>query len=161
MNRVRSLAVLSFVIAAPFVLAQPWTGAAGAGVPDESAAGIYQASVGSVGYNASGSTNPIVLRYVLTDTSATGVPSWTTLAIDSYDPDASSEIMARLFRLTPGGTNYMITACRSDDASTWATRQCPLLSSVNFTTGDTYTLEVTITRTSTSVTPLFRSVRLF
>ena len=150
-----------FLIAAPIGLAQPWTGAAGAGVPDESAAGIYQAGVGSVGYNASASTAPIILRYVLTDTSATGVPPWTTLAVDAYDPGASSEIMARLFRLTPGGTNSMIKACKSNDASVYATSECPLLSSVNFTTGDTYTLEVTITRTSTSVTPLFRAVRLF
>jgi hypothetical protein len=160
--KLASFVAALLIVAAPAAFAAvPWTGAAGAGVPDESNAGIYDASVGSVGYNAAGSTNSLVFRYVLTDTSATGLPGWTTLAVDGYDPGTSSEIRARLYRLTPGGTNYMITACTSNDAAVFSTKTCSLLSTVNFTSGDTYTLEVTVSRTSTAVSPLFRSVRLY
>jgi hypothetical protein len=149
------------LIFAPFAFAQPWTGAAGAGVPDESAAGIYDATVGSVGYNASGSTASIVLRYVLTDTSATGVPSWTTIAVDGWDPNPGSLIRARLYRLAPSGTNTMMTSCSTNDSAGFTTTTCPLLGSVNFNTGDTYTIEVTITRTTSTDAPRFRSVRLY
>lgn len=164
----KSLRLASFVIALLIVAtpaafaAVPWTGAGGAGVPDESNAGIYAAGVGSVGYNAAGSTNSLIFRYVLTDTSATGIPGWTMVAVDGYDPGTSSEIRARLYRLTPGGTNSMLATCGSIDAAVYSTTTCSLLgASVDFTTGDTYTLEVTVSRTSTAVTPLFRSVRLY
>lgn len=112
------LSLLVFVLAAPALLAAPpWTGAAGAGVPDEASAGLYELDTGSAKHNASGSTATLVFRYVLTDTSATGAPNWTTLAVDAYDPGTSSQVRAQLYRLTPGGTNFMITSCTSNDAA--------------------------------------------
>jgi hypothetical protein len=117
-----SFLVALLIVATPAAFAAvPWTGAGGAGVPDEANAGIYEASVGSVGYNSSGSTAVLLFRYVLTDTSATGIPGWTTLAVDGYDPGTSSQIRARLYKLTPGGTNSMITSCTSAAAPT---RRC-------------------------------------
>lgn len=147
-------------LAAPAAFAQRWSGAAGAGVPDESAAGIYSATVGGVSYSGS-STNAIVLRYVLNDTSATGASSWTTVALDGYDPGVDSLIRVRLYRLTPGGTNNMITSCSTSDSAVFATTTCSLLSTINFNTNDTYTAEVEITRNNTSVNPIFRAVRLY
>jgi hypothetical protein len=44
----------------------------------------------------------------------------------------------------------------------YSTTTCPLLNSVNFNSGgDTYALVVSVTRTSTAVTPIFRAVRLY
>lgn len=150
-----------FIMAAPAAFAQRWSGAAGAGVPDESAAGIYQADVGGVKYNASGSTGNIVLRYVINDTGATGSPAWTTVAVDGYDPGASSSIQVKLYRLTPGGTNSMFTSCTSADSAVYATTTCSLLGSFSFNTNDTYTAEVTLSRSSTGVDPVFRAIRLY
>lgn len=161
--RMRLVVVVAsmLLLAAPAAFAQRWSGAAGAGVPDESAAGIYQADVGGVKYNASGSTNAIVLRYVINDTSATGSPSWTTVAIDGYDPGTSSQIQVKLYRLTPGGTNNNFTTCTSSDSAVYATTTCSLLGSFSFNTNDTYTAEVTLTRSSTGVDPVFRAIRLY
>jgi hypothetical protein len=161
MKRLVFLVALACALIAPAAFAQPWAGAAGAGVPDESVISIYDANVGSAGYNASGSTTTIVLRYTVNDTTATGAPSWTTLAVDAYDPGGSSFVRAQLYRLTPGGGNNMITSCTSNDAAVYSTTTCPLLNSVNFNTGDTYSMVVSISRSSTAVTPFFRSVRLY
>jgi hypothetical protein len=150
-----------FMFAAPVAFAQRWSGGASAGVPDESAAGIYQADIGGVKYNASGSTASIVLRYVITDTSATGSPAWTTVAIDGYDPGVNSQIQVRLWRLTPGGTNNMFTSCTSVDSALYSTSTCSLLNSFTFNTTDTYVAEVTLTRSTTGVDPVFRAIRLY
>jgi hypothetical protein len=160
-HKVAVIVASMLFLAAPVAFGQRWSGAAGAGVPDESAAGIYQVDVGGAKYNASGSTNAIVLRYVITDTSATGSPGWTTVAVDAYDPGASSQIQVKLYRLTPGGTNNMFTSCTSADSAGFSTTTCSLLNSFNFNTNDTYTAEVTLTRSSTGVDPVFRAIRLY
>ena len=86
---------------------------------------------------------------------------WTTVAIDGYDPGASSQIQVKLYRLTPGGTNNMFTSCTSADAAVYSTTTCALLNSFSFNTNDTYTAEVTLTRSSTGVDPVFRAIRLY
>jgi len=84
--------------------AVPWTGSPGSSTVDEAAAGIYKLDQGQLAYNAAGSTTTIVARLNVTDTTATGYPNWTTMALWGYDPSPNSTIVAKLFRYTSGGS---------------------------------------------------------
>jgi hypothetical protein len=157
------LAVLTFVLFAPAAASAQtaWTGAPGAGVIDEQSVGIYQAGAGSIGYNASGSTSTIIARYNLTDTTGFGAPGWTTIELGAYDPSPSSDVLIKVFRTNLLGSISMISACRSQDASFISKTQCALQTPINFNDGNVYTVEVSISRSSTAVSPLFTGVRLF
>jgi hypothetical protein len=155
--------VLAFVLLAPVAAwAQTaWTGAPGAGVFDEQSVGIYQVDPGGIHYNGSGSTTPILARYNLTDTTGFGTPGWTTIELGAYDPSPNSQVLIRVFRVNLLGSTSMISACASLDNSFLVKRQCPLMTPINFNDGNVYTVEVSISRSSTSVSPIFTGVRLF
>ena len=155
--------VLAFLLLAPAAAwAQTaWTGAPGAAVIDEQSVGIYEATPGGINYNASGSTSTIFARYNLTGTTGFGTPGWTTIELGAYDPSPSSEVTIRVFRINLLGTTSSIGACGSLDAAFISKWQCPLLNPINFNDGNVYTVEVRISRSSTSVSPIFTGVRLF
>ena len=69
--------------------------------------------------------------------------------------------MIKVFRINLLGTISMISACGSLDNSFLVKRQCPLSTPINFNDGNVYTVEVSISRSSTSVSPMFTGVRLF
>jgi hypothetical protein len=153
------LAVLTFVLLAPAAAsAQIWTAAPGAGVIDEQCAGIYNAETGSLGYNTSGSTARIIARYNLY---GTGIAPWTTMEVRAYDPSASSEVKVQVFRLSAGGAILGMGTCISNNSSVISSTQCPLDAPINFDDGGIYTVQVSISRSSTSVSPLFTGARLF
>ena len=157
------LSVLAFVLLAPVAAwAQTaWTGAPGAAVIDEQSVGIYEATPGGINYNASGSTTTILARYNLTDTTGFGTPGWTTIELGAYDPSPSSQVLIKVFRINLLGTTSMISSCGSVDNAFIVKRQCSLLNPINFNDGNVYTVEVSISRSSTSVSPIFTGVRLF
>jgi len=156
-------AVLAFVLLAPAAAwAQTaWTGGPGAGVIDEQSVGIYQADPGGISYNASGSTTTIIARYNLTDTTGFGTPGWTTIELGAYDPSPNSQVLVKVFRVSLLGTTSNISSCASVDNSLITKRQCSLLNTINFNDGNVYLVEVSISRSSTSVSPIFTGVRLF
>ena len=148
----------AFLIAPIAVQAQPWTGAGGTGVVDESSLGIYQIDEATIGYNASGSTSPIVAYYNVTDTSGTGNPPWTNLELQYFDNFPDSSVRATLIRIL-GGVKSTVVICTSVDST--ATVTCPLGAPISFNSGAFYVLSVRISRSSTSSTPIFRGVRLY
>ena len=156
------LAMIAAVLIAPAAVgAQPWIGAPGAGGMDEQSLGIYRADTGLLGYNTS-STAAIVTRYTVTDTSGTGTPPWTTLELQYFDNSPNSVVSAYLYRYTATGPLNVVTSCTSTDAPAITSLACSLMGhSVNFNAGNIYTLVVTISRTSTSVTPYFTGVRIY
>lgn len=155
------LALTFSLLMAPIAAqAQPWTGAGGAGVVDESALGIYQADEATIRYNTSGSTLPIQVYYNVTDTTGTGNPPWTTLELRYYDIYPDSYVGAQLIRLA-NGTKSTLINCTSFDSTT-GTVLCPLGSrTIDFNSGNIYAIVITISRSSTSSTPIFRGVRLY
>lgn len=157
------ITVLAFVLLAPVsAWAQTaWTGAPGAAVIDEQSVGIYEATPGGINYNASGSTTNIVARYNLTDTTGFGTPGWTKIELGAYDPSPSSQVLIKIFRINLLGTTSMINSCASGDAAFISKWQCTLFTPINFNDGNVYTVEVVISRSSTSVSPIFTGVRLF
>jgi len=156
-------ALLAFVLLTPIAAwAQTaWTGAPGAAVIDEQSVGIYEATPGGLNHNASGSTVTIIGRYNLTDTTGFGTPGWTKMELGSYDPGPNSQVLVKVFRISLLGTTSMINSCASGDAAFISKWQCNLLTPINFNDGNVYTVEVSISRSSTSVSPIFTGVRLF
>lgn len=156
-------AVLAFVLLAPVAAwAQTaWTGSPGAAVIDEQSVGIYDATQGGLNHNASGSLATIVGRYNLTDTTGFGTPGWTTIELGAYDPSPNSQVLIKVFRINLLGTISMISACGSGDGSFISKTRCPLMTPINFNDGNVYTVEVSISRSTTSVSPIFTGVRLF
>jgi len=144
-------------------LAQPWTAAPGAAVVDEQSAGIFQLDPGVLQYNASGSTSQILAYYNVTDTTATGSPSWTTLELAAFDNSPNSFVRAQLYRITPSsGLTSAIATCTSVDSSSITVQPCSLLgATVNFNAGYIYALRITVSRTTTTLTPLFLGARLY
>lgn len=157
------LAVLACVLFAPAAAwaQSAWTGSPGAAVIDEQSVGIYQVNPNSLLYNASGSTAVIIARWNLTDTTGNGTPGWTTIELGAFDPSPNSDVVVLVRRTRLTGTITAIGACESQDASLTSKWRCPLTTPVNFNDGDIYTVEVTISRSSTSVSPRFTGVRLF
>ena len=140
--------------------AVPWTGSPGSSVVDESSAGIYKLDNGQLSYNSSGSTSIIVARLNVTDTTATGYPGWTTMAIHAYDPGPSSQVRVTLIRVA-AGTLTNIATCASSDNAMIQTSTCPILNSVDFNSGYIYEVVIEISRTSNTVSPFIGGIRLY
>ena len=141
--------------------AVPWTGSPGSSTVDEAAAGIYKLDQGQLAYNAAGSTTTIVARLNVTDTTATGYPNWTTMALWGYDPSPNSTIVAKLFRYTSGGSITNIATCATTDSATLQVATCGLLNNVDFNSGYIYEVVIELGRSSTAVSPFVYGVRLY
>ena len=164
MTRKMFLTLMFALLIAPLAAqAQPWAAAPGTGAIDEAALGIYQVDNGKLFYNSTGSINNILARYNVTDTSATGAPSWTTFELRYFDNSPSGSVNAQLVRLSPGGgTISTIAACNSTDSGTLTVLACPLAgATVNFNAGYIYQVVVTLSRSSTSADPWFLGARLY
>lgn len=141
--------------------AVPWTGAPSTGEVDEASLGIFEYGTSSLGYlTGSTSTTTIVSRLNVTDTTASGLPGWTTMEIRAYDPSPNSEVRVKLVRLTAGGISTIAT-CTSSDNALITTSTCSLLNSVDFNSGYIYLVQMEISRTSSSVSPFITGVRLY
>ncbi len=162
MKTFKFAAVLTLLLLTPVAAfaAVPWTGAPSTAAVDEDSTSIFAYGTSSLGYNASGSTSTITARLNVTDTTATGLPGWTTMEIRSYDPDPSTEVRAQLVRLTAGGTSTIAT-CTSSDSAVITTSTCSLLNSVDFNSGYIYAVVIRITRTNTTYSPFITGVRLY
>lgn len=154
------LTLLAALLVAPLAAqAQPWTGAAHTAVIDEQSLPIYQVSPGSLQYGSL-STSTIVAYYNVTDTTGTGAPSWTTIELRYYDPSPSSAVEVRLQRHSAGSITSN-GACFSVDASLITTITCSIPTPVNFNAGFIYSVVVSVSRSSTGVSPKFLGVRLY
>ena len=153
------LSLVLALVLLPMSAFADWTGAPSTGMIDESSAGIYSLDVASLGYNSSGSTTTIVSRLNVTDITGTGFPSWTTMEIRGYDPGASSQVRAKLFRVSAGTISNLAT-CQLTDNSMVSTSTCSI-PSLDFTAGYMYVVQIEVSRTSTSVSPFINGVRIY
>lgn len=147
------------------VQAQSWTGTPAAAVVDEVSQGIYEVDLGSLTYNAAASTAPITTYYNVTDTTATGNPSWNTLEVryvDSTDVASDNFVRASLYQISSSGSATLIVSCTSTVSATPTQKQCAFTSgAVNFGAGHTYVLRVTLDRTVSTNTVIFYGARIF
>jgi hypothetical protein len=158
------VALLALVIPAA-AQAQPWVGSPGGAAIDETAAGLYDVSAGSIAYNSATSSLSNIVAYInVTDTTATGHPSWNTLELAYTDRSPSGAVAAKLVRFNTGGGTVSIVDCPSVDSISSAKVQCTFpAGTVDFTLGYAYAVVVTLSRTSTADAPFprFHFVRLF
>lgn len=139
--------------------AVPWSGSPGASVIDEGSTSLYEADTATLGFKAGASTGTIVGRINLTDTTATGYPGWTTIEIRGYDPGASSDVRAKLMRISGGTISNVATCATADDAMVQnVTCSIP---QVDFNSGYIYVVQLEVIRTSTSVSPFISGVKIY
>jgi len=164
MNCVLRVALLALVVPVA-AQAQTWIGTPGAAGIDETAAGLYDLSVGSLAYSSATSSLSSITAYInVTDTTATGNPSWSTLELAYTDRSPSGSVTATLVRLSTGGGSVSIVTCVSVDSATSTKVQCTFpAGTVNFNSIYAYAVVITLSRTSTADAPYprFHSVRLF
>jgi hypothetical protein len=137
--------------------AVPWAGSPGASAIDEGSVSLYEADTSTLGFIA-GATGTIVGRLNLTDTTATGYPSWATMQLRGYDPGASSFVRAKLMRIS-GGIISNVATCSIPDNATVQTVTCSI-PQVDFNTYS-YVVQVEVNRTSTSVAPFAAAVKIY
>ena len=163
-NCVLRIALLALVVPVA-AQAQTWTGTPGGAAIDETAAGLYDISAGSIAYNAATSSTSNIVAYInVTDTTATGHPSWNTLELAYTDRSPSGSVSAKLVRFNTGGGTVSIVDCFSVDSPTSAKVQCTFpAGTVDFTSVYAYAVVVTLSRTSTADAPFprFHFVKLF
>ena len=138
--------------------AVPWSGAPGASVVDEGSATLYEADTATLGFK-SGATGTIVGRINLTDTTATGYPGWTTIEIRGYDPDPSTDVRAKLMRIS-GGTISNVATCATSDSASVQNVTCAI-PQVDFNSGYIYVVQLEVIRSNTSYTPFISGVKIY
>jgi hypothetical protein len=116
-------------------------------------------------YNAATSSLSNIVAYInVTDTTATGHPSWNTLELAYTDRSPSGSVSAKLVRFNTGGGTVSIVDCFSVDSISSAKVQCTFpAGTVDFTSVYAYAVVVTLSRTSTADAPFprFHFVKLF
>jgi len=141
-----------------------WTAVASTGVVDESAAGIYAFGSTNLGYNGAGSVAPIVARYNVTNTFGGGVsdtPAWNTLELGYFDASTLSTVRADLFRVDPcNGSQVLLCTVTSADFTAPTCGKCSFTAGINFA-NFLYYVQVTVSRTSTAVSPQAFTLRIF
>jgi hypothetical protein len=132
-----------------------WTAVGSTGVVDESAAGIYSFVSTNLTYlPASASLSPIVARYNVTKTwGASDTPPWTVVEMGYFDNSPASAVQVDFIQVNPcTGGQVVLCSMTSLDATAATCNRCSFMAPVNFAT-NLYYIQVTLTRTSSAVSP--------
>lgn len=165
MRSLLRLAVAFLFLAALPLSAQSgtWTAVASTGILDESSAGAYNLSGPNLSHVA-GSLTTLVARYNVTNTYGGGTddtPPWTRLELGYFDSAPAGSVTARLFRVDPcTGTPVLICTVPSVDNSASDCETCSITAGFDFSQY-LYYVEVTVSRTSSLVTPIARTLRIY
>ena len=149
-----ALAILALALPAAAQINPVWTAAASTGAIDESSLGFYSVNLSSLGYlTGSASLNRVVARYNVTNLAGTSNPTWSTLELGYFDNSPASTVLATLYRVNfcTGSVTALCTVT-SVDASGNTCNRCNFTAPLDFTT-NAYFVEVSISRTSTAVSP--------
>ena len=154
-------AVFALFLAAPVLAAPPpWTAAGTTAVIDETSVPLYALTPPYIGFSATAGAGVIHAYFNVTDTTATGLPGWTTLEISAFDNHPQSQVQAVLYRLDKcNGTITAICGATSADNAQTTCARCNV-TPLDFTLYDYY-VHATIYRSSTSLAPKLYGVRLY
>jgi hypothetical protein len=163
MKKLQLLAIATVaLLAAPVAsFASHWTAVCSTGAIDDADLDQYAFSLAALTF-ASGQTGTIQAKYNVTNTSQeVNIPPWTTLELAYLDTSTSSSVSATLFRVTRcTGAVLSIASVTSTDSATAHCSTDALSEVVNFGTYNYYII-VTVTRSSTSVSPAAYTLTLF
>ena len=159
----RSLSAVAvlFLLALPSLAASPpWTAVGTTAVIDESSVSLYALTPPVIGFSAAPNIGVINAYFNVTDTSATGSPTWDTLEISAFDNNPQSQVSATLFRLDKcNGTVTAICTAISADSAAVSCARCAI-NSLDFALYDYY-ITVSIYRSNSALTPRLYGVRLY
>jgi len=140
-----------------------WTAVASTGTLDESAAGAYSLSGPNLSHVA-GSLTTLVARYNVTNTYGGGsddTPLWTRFELGSLDTAPAGTVTARLYRVEPcTGNQVLICTATSVDNTAPDCETCTITAGFDFSQY-LYYVEVTVSRTSSLVTPTAKTLRIY
>lgn len=159
----RSLFLLFAVLLAMPVTAVtiPWTAAGTTAVVDEGSVSLYALTPPYIGFNSTG-LGVITAYFNVTDTSATGLPGWTTLQLSYFDNAAPSQVTAALYRVDKcDGSILQLCLITSSDFSTNTCKTCSFAGSVIDFNRYEYYIHATLYRSSTALDPKLIALRLF
>jgi hypothetical protein len=157
-------ASLTLLTAAAGSAQSPWTAVGSTGAVDEASLGLFATNLTNLSYAAaSTSTTSIVARYNVTNTDETGgpfpgAPPWSTLEIGYVEPGALGSITARLMNVDLC-TGQIVSLCSvtSDDGT--SCKRCTFTTPFDFV-NKLYWVEVTLARSSATVNPAIRALRI-
>lgn len=138
-----------------------WTAVASTGAIDDSSLAAY--SVGTIGLqHQSGFLTAIIARYNVTNTFGGGIddtPPWNTLDLGYFDNSNQGQVTASLIQVDPctGATFTLCSKTSVDNGSSCVS--CSFTAPMDFNRFN-YVVEVTVSRSSTAVTPIARTLRL-
>ncbi|HRC85980.1 MAG TPA: hypothetical protein PK413_10260 [Thermoanaerobaculia bacterium] len=161
--RVATVLVLALVSTGA-AFAQHWTAVGSTGVVDESNLATYAANGVEIGYlAASTSTSPIVIRYNVTNTFDNGAspnkPGWTNFEAGGFDPGPLGQFSASVIQVDPC-TGVQTVLCTATSTDTNSCPRCQITAGFDFSV-KLYYIQVTLSRSSTTVNPTIRTLRLF
>lgn len=162
----RSLFVLfavlfAVLLAVPSMAATiPWTAAGTTAVIDESSVPLYALTPPYLNFNANG-VGVITAYFNVTDTSATGLPGWSTLQLSYFDNAVPSQVTAALYRVDKcDGSILQLCYVASLDSATNTCNACTFTQGIDFNRYEYY-IHATLYRAVNTLYPKLFAVRLF
>ncbi len=144
--------------------AQPdWTRVGSTGTIDEASLGAYATNTGASLQHIAGSLTTVVSRYNVDNVSGLfPLAPWNTLEMTSQDGTLQGQVSATLFRVPRcGGTSFAVCTVVSSDTIAGPTcTQCTFGAPLDFA-NNSYYVQVTITRSLTTVFPTLFNLRLW
>lgn len=143
-----------------------WTAVASSGIVDESASALYAFSGPNLTYRTTTSLSSIVARYNVTNTFGGGMSNvmpWTTLELGYYTKTVgAANATARLIRVDPcTGTEFLICEVSGVASDVDDCRTCGFLAGTVDFSRYLYYVEVTLTRTTSMIAPIARTLRIY
>jgi hypothetical protein len=128
-----------------------WTSVGSAGTPDPAFAPVsYSGAL--VSYAGGGSTASLVVRYNITNTTATNTPSWTTFTIGTSGINANTSILVYLYSVDPC-TGASTEICHVTASSSSCNATCTFTSNTFDFSTHSYYAYLLGNRTLTTITP--------
>lgn len=166
-----ALVVLALPLPSFAQLNPVWTAVASTGVVDEAnlnpvnfAFGGGPPGLPSLGFLGASIQPAIVARYNVTNLDGTMNPNWTNLELGAIDtsPAANNQVVARLIRVHAcDGAQVVLCTTTSATSSTGACTRCTFPAAAIDFTQFLYYVEVTVSRTASTVTEQALTLRIF
>jgi hypothetical protein len=166
--RLFACAVLTLTLAPAAHAAKDWTAVASTGTIDNTSLNFFAFSGPTLTYlTGSSSVAPIIARYNVTNTYDNNAnpdkPGWTTLELGYDNPGPAGSVSATLFQVDPcTGAQTTLCVVNSLAATTNScSPPCTFSSTVIDFSLHLYYIQVRLTRASTNLFPVAKTLRLF
>lgn len=162
--------LLRFALALLFLAALPlaaqtgtWTAVASTGDIDESSNATFSVNGPNLSH-APAATGTVTVRYNVTNTYGGGfddTPPWSTFELGYFDNSTLSSIRATLYRVDPcTGNQIILCSFTTNDSAVSTCQTCPITAGFDFSQY-LYYVELLVNRSTTAVTPIAKTLRIY